>query len=175
MKKRQCTALVAIAIAISCSGCIDNLTGEMQKQETIVNQVKPFAEDVAHKGDPGDIILRGNALIWNLTSNTRSPSYDLLPDSLKARSSDGLITVFLIKGTHNVKVGTYSISGEPAYEQYIDISAIYWPEKLSAGFHSVMSEEPRSSREVQQNPEYGDPNKPIADWIEKLTLKSAIK
>lgn len=167
MKRFHWTMYSAV-FALLCCGCIDDITGEMQKQKDIINQAKPFAEDGAIEGDPDDLVLKGNALIWDLTSNARSPSYDLLPGNLKAKSSDELITIFFIKGSRDVKVGTYSISGEPAYEQYTDISVVYWPENNSAGFYSIVSEEPRSSREVQHNPEYGNPNRPIAEWIEKL-------
>jgi len=166
MKRQEWAILGIIVFVIAYSGCIED--GEMQKQKTIANQVRPFAQSGANDGNSNNPILHGNALIWDMTSNSRSAAYDLLPSDLRAESSDKQITVFLIRGARDVKVGTYSISGENAYEQYTDISVVYWPENRSAGFYSILSEEPRSSREVQNNPEYGDPNKPIADWIEKL-------
>ena len=159
--------LLIIILASLNSGCID-ITGEIQKQKVIVNQVQPLIKNGAPSQNSNDLVLRGKALIWDMTKNYRSPAYDQLPDNLKASSSDKVITVLMIQGARSVKVGTYSISGEPAYRNYTDIFVVYWPENKTAGLYSIVSAEPRSSRPVQYNEEYGDPNKPIADWISNL-------
>lgn len=164
MKRYSFIFFLIIILASLNIGCID-ITGEIQKQKSIVNQVQPLIQNDVPSKNPNDLVLRGKALIWDITKDYRSPAYDQLPDNLKASSSDKAITIFIIKGARSVKVGTYSISGRPAYRNYTDIFVIYWPENKTDGLYSIVSAEPRSSRPVQYNEEYGDPNKPIADWI----------
>jgi hypothetical protein len=91
-----------------------------------------------------------------------------IPTDLKLDSSSSHVTVFMMIGERDAKVGTYSISGQPAYRQYVDICVAYWPEKKVAGMGSVVSQEPRFSRPVKNQPEYSDPNVPIANWISSL-------
>jgi len=114
------------------------------------------------------IAIKGKALVWDMTSNVVSDANRKLPSHLRADLSDSLITVFMIIGERKEQVGTYSISHEPAYRQYVDIAVAYWPEKTAVGMSSVVSKEPRASRPVQNQPEYGDPAESIANWIAGL-------
>jgi hypothetical protein len=74
----------------------------------------------------------------------------------------------MIIGERKEQVGTYSVSSEPAYRQYVDIGVAHWPEKTAVGMVSVVSKEPRTSRPVENLPEYGDPTESIANWITGL-------
>lgn len=139
---------------------------ETVAQEAIVNEVKDLIDDSRRAGDR--IAVYGRALVWDMQSNSRSDVNAQLQSSLQAKSTDRPITVFMVIGTRNEQVGTYSISKEPAYRQYVDIAVASWPEKKALGFHSVVSNEPRSSRQVQSTPEYGGINQPVADWINTL-------
>ena len=76
-----------------------------QLLETI--QILPYQQKAEHPTPENpNLIPRGRALVWDMTTNTRSPVYDLLPDNLKANSSDKVITVFLIRGTRSGRSGT---------------------------------------------------------------------
>jgi hypothetical protein len=165
MKIAKGIICIFMIFLIACTGCIDSITGEMQKEKAIVDQVRPLIQNNPSHSNPNDLLLRGKALIWDMTTNSRSPAYDMIPGELRAISSDKIITVFMISGARSEKVGTYSISGKTAYRNYTEIFVLYWPENKTAGLYSIVSEEPRSNRPVQQSEEFGDPNKPIAEWI----------
>jgi hypothetical protein len=207
MKKIALVAFPIFVIVIAFSGCIDNSSDmqkqemqkqekqkqEMQKQEMIVKQVLPFQQKTKPQNNQNDLLLHGKALIWDMTTNTRSPAYDLLSEHLKANSSDKAITVFLITGAYNEIVGTYSQLGVGpsayrkiagtysqsdysqsralAYRTHTNLSVVYWPENKTAGVYSIPSTEPPITRASTLNPEYGDPNKPIVEWIAWSSLK----
>jgi hypothetical protein len=139
---------------------------ETVAQRAIVNEVRGLVDACRNSGDA--VTIAGKVLVWDMRADSRSGAHGMLPGTLKAASIDRPITVFMVMGQRDEKVGTYSISGQPAYRQYMDVAVAYWPEKKPVGFHSVVSREPRSSRPVQQTPEYGDPNEPIARWIASL-------
>lgn len=158
-------AIIGILAAIA----IPAYLGTSSKwQRTIVNDVRPLLEACKSIGDSGSVTIRGKALVWDMRSDSRSGAHGMLPSELKASSSDSKITVFMVLGERTVHVGTYSISGQPGYRQYMDICVADWPEKKAVGMASVVSKEPRQARPVQHSPEYGDPNEPIVNWIASL-------
>ena len=139
---------------------------ETVAQRAIVNEVGGLIGSCRTAGDT--IAIVGKVLVWDMHGDSRSGAQGMLPGLLKAESTDKPITIFMVVGKRDERVGTYSISRQPAYREYVDIAVAYWPEKTAVGFHSVVSGEPRSSRPVQGTPEYGDPSEPIAKWIESL-------
>jgi hypothetical protein len=134
-------------------------------QRSIVDDVKGLIENCRNAGDKVTIV--GKALVWDMENDSPSGAHHMLSVSLKAKSTDKSITVFMVIRRTKEGVGTYSISGQLAYRQYTDIAVAYWPEKKPAGFHSVGAEPP-SRRSVRDTPEYGNPDVPIARWIESL-------
>ena len=140
---------------------------ETKKQRAIVDEVRSLIDNCKKIGDT-NISVRGKCLVWDITKNDRSGVHGMLYNFMKGCSSDNPLTVFMVLPERNVMVGRYSVSNEPAYRQYMDICVVYWPEKKAVGMHSVVSKEPRQSRPVENNPEYGDPNEPIARWINLL-------
>lgn len=163
--------IVGIAIFAAISWAITTHQ-ETEKQRAIVNDVRHLVEACKSMGNSEPITIRGKALVWNMNSNSRSSVHDILPTELKASSHDNTITVFMVLGKRDVKVGTYSISGQPGYQQFIDVCVAYWPEKKAIGMGSVVSKQPRLSRPVQGSPEYGDPNEPVKNWITSLWDKA---
>ncbi len=131
---------------------------ETEKQKVIVNEVRHLVGDCKSTGNSSAIGIQCRALVWDITSNSLSSAHSMLPGELKASSSDSQITVSMVTGERNIRVGTYSISGQPAYRQSKDICVANWPDKNAVGMASVVSKEPRSARPVQYQPEYGDPN-----------------
>lgn len=163
MKTLKALSAVVIAAAAVWWGISSHQ--ETERQKAIVNEVKHLVAVCKTNQSSDAIEVHGQALVWDMAANSRSNAYSRVPPDLKASSADGRVTVFMIMGERDVKVGTYSISGQPAYRRYVDICVAYWPEKKVAGMGSVVSQAPRSRRPVQQRPEYGDPNEPIANWI----------
>jgi hypothetical protein len=115
-----------------------------------------------------DLVLADRVLVWDVASDHRSGAYDALPGALRARAKDRGMTVVLVLGTRTEQVGTYTISQQPGYRQYVDVCLVHWPDRRVLGMHSVVSSEPPSSRIVQARPEYGDPDAPIANWLSGL-------
>ena len=164
MKALKVVAVLAVIGLIARYATVSHK--ETVAQRAIVNEVKGLIENCRTAG--GNITIVGKALVWDMRSDSRSGAHGMLSGSRQAKSTDKPITVFMVMGERNEQVGTYSISHQPAYRQYMDVAVAVWPDKKPIGFHSVISKEPRSSRPVQQSPEYGDPDRPIADWIETL-------
>jgi hypothetical protein len=111
--------------------------------------------------------LKGKALIWDETRKEVEMAYELLPDNLRAASTDRSVTIFSIVRREQILRGHYSTSGQPAYQERMTIGVVYWPEKKSAGTAIVMGGKPRESRPVSQSPEYGS-SVNISDWIKSL-------
>jgi hypothetical protein len=140
---------------------------ETERQRLIVNEVRPLIEDCKQLGEK-PISIRGTCLVWDITKNFRANAHGLLPRKLRATSSDNEITVFMVLPQREELVGHYSVSKQPGYRQYVDVCVVYWPQKKAVGMHSVISKDPPLVRKVTHSPEYGDPSKPIASWIESL-------
>jgi len=127
--------------------------------------IKHLIDSCKTVGGSPSIAIKGKALVWDMNSHAVSRAQRRLPSHLRASPSDGEITVFIVIGERQEQVGTYSVSNEPAYRQYVDIAVARWPEKTAVGMSSVVSKEPRASRPVRNQPEYGDPIEAIANWI----------
>jgi hypothetical protein len=164
MKTAKVLAVLAVVGLIVWYGTVSHK--ETVAQRAIVNEVRGLIQDCRTAGDK--VTVTGKALVWDMRSDSRSGAHGMISSSRQAKSTDKPITVFMVMGERNEQVGTYSISHQPAYRQYMDVAVAVWPDKKPVGFHSVVSKEPRSSRPVQQTPEYGDPNEPIARWIDTL-------
>lgn len=141
-------------------------TQETAAQRVIVNDVRGLVEEC--RKATGPIAIVGKAFVWDIRSDSPSGASGMLPQSRRASSTDTPITIFMVLGKRDEQVGTYSISNQPAYRQFLDVAVTYWPAKKAVGFHSIVSKEPPSSRTVRHVPEYGDPNEPIAKWIQTL-------
>lgn len=165
MKTFKVIVILAVVVGVIWWGITSH--NETEAQKRIVSEVRPLIEECREISDVPITIL-GKVLVWDISSNSRSGVHTFLPGELEAKSSDPQITVFMVQPERKVLVGYYSISGEPAYQQFVDVCVVYWPQKKAVGMHSVVSKEPRSSRPVQHAPEYGDPNEPVALWIKTL-------
>jgi len=146
---------------------------EEATQRAIMNEVRDLFSNCRFAGNKIEII--GKVLVWDMDYNSESAvNYKLKIASIAKSSSDKPVTVFMLK-ERSEKVGNYSISGQSAYRKYVDIAVAYWPEKKAVGFHSIVSEDPRSWRPVRDKPEYGDVYGPVVTWIDSLAdLKNYI-
>ncbi len=155
-------SVIVVSTLISCS----KLSSD--KQSKIISDTRPLIESCKTLPESIPIEIKGKVLVWGMENNGRSRVQSLIPSALEATDEDNQVTVFFIWPLRDVCVGYYSISHQPGYVRYVDISAVYWPQKQAAGFHSIASNRPVQSRVVSQFPEYGDFTGPIAQWIETL-------
>jgi hypothetical protein len=108
-----------------------------------------------------------------------SPAQDLLGKPMQyfpdAEPGAGPVTVFLVADKQRQQVGTYSISGQPAYREWVDVYVIQFRDLNDGGTavaaHEVLSLDPAEKRPVQQNPGYGNQGLPLAEWIRSLPTK----
>jgi hypothetical protein len=131
------------------------------------------ANCIAH----GDQAVQRSAecLVWDTERDLPHAAQALLGDWMQYQNGGGPLTVFLVSGKRIQQVGTYSISHEPAFLECVDVCVVQFDDLGSAGkplaCHEVVSLDPRETRPVQQNPEYGDPAPPLARWIASLHRK----
>ena len=138
---------------------------ETVAQRDIVNNLKGL---IGSCRTDAAITRAGTVLVWDVQKDSVSEVQNMLPVALQAKSTDSPITVFMVTGQRNERVGTYTISGQPAYREYVDIAVARWPARTPVGFYSVLSKDPPSLRQVENSPEYGDLNVPVANWIKTL-------
>ena len=114
----------------------------------------------------------GRCLVWDLEKDSLHSAHSLLDGSLKYDSGEGPVTVFLVSAKQKEQVGTYSVSHQPGYREWVDVCVVQMSDANDPGTpvsaHEVVSLDPRKSRPVQHTPEVGDPAPPIAEWIRSL-------
>ena len=101
------------------------LREEFAREAAIVNDVRPLLDACKSMGDSRSLAVNGKALVWDMDSNKPSLAGRMLPAELHASSPDSPITVFIVMHKERVQVGSYSLSGEPAYRQYLDVAVAY--------------------------------------------------
>ena len=161
--------LLLLALCILVAGC-----GPTPQQLTIAQKAKGKVADCKALGDRPAQRL-GKCLVWNLEGDSTYPAQDRLESSIRYSEGDGPITVFLVSDKRSQQMGTYSVSKEPAYLQWVDVCVVQFTNLTDAGTaiatHEVVSLDPRHSRPVQYSPEYGDPIPKVAEWIQSLPTK----
>ena len=141
--------------------------GPSEEQRDLVQKAKNKIAEC--QGVRGDVLTRrGKCLIWDLEKDGLHRAQGLLPRALRYTSGQGSVTVFLVAAKNSQQVGTYSVSGQPAYREWVNVSVVQMPELRAIGIHKVVSLDPRRRRPVQNKPDYGDPAPPIARWVESL-------
>lgn len=159
----RCLSRVSVSLLfIVLCGC-----GATDDQKNIVKQAARQIETCKSLND-SRFKIKGKCLVWDLSNNSLHHAHDLLPREMRYDSGPANVTVFLVTAKQSQLVGHYSISGEPAYRQWVDVYIIQAPEMKAVGIYELVSLDPRSSRPVQHTPEYGDPTQPLADWITSL-------
>jgi hypothetical protein len=138
---------------------------ELSALRGIANDVKSLVEICKTMEDRRAIVRDDKALVWDMRSDSLSSAHGLLPADLRASSSSRRVTVFMVMAERSEQVGTYSVSKQPAYRQYLDIYVAAWPGKVAMGKASIISKEPPQTRTVRNEPEYGSPDERIVNWI----------
>jgi len=141
--------------------------GPSQDQRDLVKKAESkIAECRAVRGDV--FTRRGKCVVWDLEKDSLHRAHGLLPRALRYTTGQVPVTVFLVAAKQSQQVGTYSVSGQPAYREWVNVSVVQMPELRAVGIHKIVSLDPRRQRPVQNKPDYGDPAPPIANWIESL-------
>lgn len=160
--------VVASVLSVSACRYLDHASDDQLRQR--VHGVAPLIDTCRAMGESAMLtasgrLLLGDTLIWDVASDSRSKADDMLPNSVR-RGQGKTTTIFMILPARNVAVGTYSVSGEVGYSRSVDVAVAYWPQKKARGM-VTFSDAPPTSRIVQFHPDYGDPNRAIADWIKQ--------
>ena len=145
--------------------------GPSEEQRALVQRAKERVPDCKAVGDK-PFARKSKSLVWDSEADSLYRAHDLLGDQLAYSHGGGPVTVFFVSAQQKQQVGTYSISGQPAYREWVDVCVVEFSEPTGAGrvlaSHEVVSLDPRKTRPVQQSPEFGDPAPPVADWIRSL-------
>jgi len=166
--------LSAVAVGLLCGSLLWSC-GATDEQRAFAQKAilkVPECKDIGDKP-----FRRSNrVLVWDIDGKSLHRAQDLIDSSLRYGRGTGPVTVFVVGARRSQQVGTYSVSGQPAYREWVDVCVVEFLDSADAGnvtsMHEVVSLDPRQSRPVQQSPEHGDPAPPIADWIRSLAGRS---
>jgi len=107
--------------------------------------------------DPWDYeeitFVRGKVLVWDLAEDKESDIELYLPSEILASSPDEKITIFAVINPM-----------DPSYTSQVYVAAIYWPEKILAGFRAIDIDDSRENANVRIP----------AEWINGLPISEAL-
>lgn len=141
---------------------------ENEAERALIAQASLLTKDCKGPSARPRILSERKLLVWDTTKAQRSSAHDELSGGAQGSASDSLLAIVLVLPERREQVGTYSVSGSPAYRVYADICVINWPERQVVGRASAISAEPPSSRMVRHAPEYADPTQRLVELIESL-------
>lgn len=145
------------AICLLIAGC------EPSQQQKFARKAKEKAAECKALGDR-PIQRLGRCLVWSLEGDSVHGANSRLDTSMRYSDGHGPVTVFLVSAKRNQQLGTYSISKQPAYREWVDVCVVQFTNAMDSGIaiaaHEIVSLDPRQRRPVQHNPEYGDPAPP---------------
>jgi hypothetical protein len=151
------------------SWTIDRLNAAHALEKAIVRKAQSQSANCSAIGDQ-PFKRSAQVLVWNTQEDSRHPAQSWLAEGRDYQRGEGPLTVFLVSATRSVQVGTYSISGQPAFRQWVDVCVVQFDALSDPGkplaSHQVVSLDPAQSRQVRDAPEYGDAARPVADWIQ---------
>lgn len=74
-----------------------------------------------------NLVLRGKTVVWDKTQSKTDDALDLIPAELRAGSDSGRLTLFIIDTRGADIMGYYSVSKQPAYREWLNVSVLQWP------------------------------------------------
>jgi hypothetical protein len=161
-RTRLILSLLCLVLTAAC--------GPSKEQRALAQRAKEKVADCKTAGDK-PLERKSKSLVWDLEADSLYRAHGLIGD-LGYSNGGGPVTVFFVSAQKKVQVGTYSISHQPAYREWVDVCVVEFSDPTGSGTvvgsHEVVSLDPRRSRPVQQSPEFGDPAPPVADWIRSL-------
>ena len=157
--------LVVAGVVLITIFLVERAAREREVERALIAQVSRLAGDCE---GAALIPSERKILVWDTAENKMSAVQSRLSDTVQGSASDPLLTIVMVLPERREQVGTYSVSNAPAYRVYVDVCVVLWPERRTVGQASAVSEEPPSSRVVQDGPEYGDPTEHLAELIESL-------
>jgi len=101
--------------------------------------------------DQGIPFVRGKVLVWDMVADKESDVESFLPSETLAKSPDENITIF-------------AVVNPQGYSSYVYLVAIYWPEKIIAGFHIIYVDYSRDNATTREP----------AEWIIGLPISDAL-
>lgn len=127
------------------------------EQNHIIDQVLPLIasnQDIDSRNIPS---IKGGVILYQTGAYQNSSyyynNYDFwIPDNLKAKTTDKVITIILMVDERYQEVGIWisNKTGErlKGYKKYTDVFLIYWPENRIVGKYTVIGDEPKEEEEV---------------------------
>jgi len=135
-----------------------------EKQEKTASSVQQLIFST-RKRIIGFPTIKGKVMVWDYTKKNVEMAYVLLDDVLRATPYDKQITIFGVRKRWDRTIGHYSISGQPAYQENMEIGVVYWPQKQCIGYSIVKGGQPPAVRTVQYVPGRGS-SISIKNWIQ---------
>jgi hypothetical protein len=161
-------------VTLFCAICLLIAGCEPSQQQRLAQKAKEKVAECKALGDRS-VQRLGRCLVWRLERDSVHGVHSRLDSSMRYSDGDGPVTVFLVSAKRNQQLGTYSISKQPAYREWVDVCVVQFTSSMDSGIaiaaHEIVSLDPRQRRPVQHQPEYGDPAPPIANWIQGLPSK----
>jgi hypothetical protein len=160
------TSLVREATHASWRGEREEAADALDK--AIIRKAQSQTMECAQIGDK-PFKRSAQALVWDNEKNSPHAAQALLHESRVYQHGEVPLTVFFVSGKQSRKVGTYSISLQPAFLEWVNVCAVRFDAPRGPGqvvnSHEVVSLDPAKMREVKNVPEYGDPAPPVAEWV----------
>jgi hypothetical protein len=140
---------------------------------------KKAIPEISHCKSLGDrpFSRRERILVWDVDVGGNDSAISMIKNHALNLKEKEPATIFLISSKRQELVGIYSVSGQPAYREWVEVYVINFNNIDENGdavsCHEIVSNDPRQTRAVERRPEVGDPSPPIAAWVESLPVNFA--
>jgi hypothetical protein len=153
IKPKSIMKLTSLATTIIISILFSRCTQTPSYLDEFVQKAKKNIALCKTLGD-GAVSRSRTVIVWDLENNGVHRAADLLDQSMGYSDGDGPVTVFLVTAKNSEQVGTYSISGQPAYREWVDVYVVQFRNHTDKGTaianHEVLSLDPAERRTVRQ-------------------------
>lgn len=149
---------------------VDAATGAVEHVPNLAEVSRELSRGIGRCAPVGqyNVSLIGSAFIWDDTKGVVDRvAVERIPQDLRTSDISQPLTVFAEHNRDQIQVGTYQISGEPAYRETMEVTVFYWPSKQCVGNVTIQGGDPPKSRPVVHEPGYGS-SVGLAEWITSL-------
>ncbi|MFH1332472.1 MAG: prepilin-type N-terminal cleavage/methylation domain-containing protein [archaeon] len=177
MRKKGFT-VIELLIIIAIVGIIAAIAIPMYKMHvmkpriiTSALETMPLCRDV----EPSSIKIKGRCIIIDADKRDFVSEYEsLLKPNIRGAISNPELTIFAVSKGKEVQIGHYSVTKEPAFQSYVDIYVIYYPESVPVGKVSLPLWKPPEKKPVslklpKDSKDYVVPTGFVELWINNLT------
>ena len=159
-RKTRIAAIAGLMSVLSLTGWL--LLGSTRNREIAQSLAQKATTKIGECKAIGDrpVIRSGRTLVWDLVAgHAVSPTLSDLFRDMDPRPADVPVTVFLVSPEQSRQIGTYDISGMPAYKEWYEVYVVQFrnfnDEGTAVAMHQFWSSKPVRERPVRDSPEYG--------------------